>query len=339
MNTDFHKNAKHLHDRERGEPNTLQGTAPGTSLTSAVALSASPQPNFFIVGAARAGTTSLWMYLEEHPDIYLPQAIEHKEPAYFCNIYGYRDFEKYLRLFSPAAGYQAIGEASTAYLTSPESARWIRSAYPEARIIILLRNPVERAYSLYRWMIQEGYEWIAPFEAALAVEESRSSDIYFKYHNPQYYYNYLYYSSGCYAEQVRRYLSIFPTSHVLVILLDDLQNSPKETLRQVYELLDVDTSFPRNFNVHNNSKVPLTVRAQFTMKQNTKSRLRRRAFRYLSSSARSALRSGMTLNLFLGGFRHTQLDEATRDGLKLRYRDDVNATSSLIDRDLDDWLT
>src|SRR5690349_8105845 len=100
-------------------------------------------PNFFIVGAAKSGTTSLWQYLKQHPDIFMPPDIALKEPAYYCDTYGVEAYAAYLLMFfKDAANQKRIGEASTTYLTSPESAGKIRDAVPDARIIMLLRNPV-----------------------------------------------------------------------------------------------------------------------------------------------------------------------------------------------------
>src|SRR2546423_2056748 len=137
------------------------------------AISARPGrlPNFFICGAAHAATTSLWHYLRQHPDIYMPPTIEQKEPAYFCDIYGTNDSDFYLSLFADADGRKRVGEASTAYLTWPASAAKIRATVPEAKIIISLRNPVERAWSLYKWMRAHDYEKIPTFAEALEAED------------------------------------------------------------------------------------------------------------------------------------------------------------------------
>ena len=87
-------------------------------------------PNFFIVGAAKAGTTSLWRYLLQHPDIFMPSDILYKEPAYFSDIKGIRNLHEYAALFSAANTEKMIGEASTAYLTSPESPVRIKDLSP-----------------------------------------------------------------------------------------------------------------------------------------------------------------------------------------------------------------
>ena len=109
-------------------------------------------PNFFIVGAAKSGTTSLAEYLKQHPEIFMS---EFKEPHYFLpegamasNYYG--TWDNYMSLFKDVRNEKAIGEASTGYLYYPESARMIINRIPDAKIIISLRNPVEMAFSLYQ---------------------------------------------------------------------------------------------------------------------------------------------------------------------------------------------
>ena len=291
-------------------------------------------PNFFIVGAAKSGTTSLWMYLKEHPDIYMPPTLETKEPAFFCNIYGYRDFDAYLRLFADAKEEKAVGEASTSYLTSPESAAWIREVYPEAKIIIILRNPVERAYSLYNWMIREGYEWIAPFEKTLIVEKDRLADQHFKYHNLEYYYNYLYVHSGLYAAQVERYLKAFPKEQLHIILFDELETNPVAITQRIYDFLGVDSSFIPLVKIHNKTQIPFSVPAQYFIKQ--------RLPKYLSkiripASARIH-RAAFDTNLFLGKFNYTKLSATTQYYLQEQYKDDIQKTASLIGCDLRAWL-
>ena len=99
--------------------------------------------------------------------------LAYKEPCFFVNGYGIDSLERYLSLFSPVKQQKIIGDASTAYLAAPESAEKIHRFNPDAKILICLRNPADRAYSLYCWMLQEGYERLYPFEHALACEASR----------------------------------------------------------------------------------------------------------------------------------------------------------------------
>jgi len=117
-------------------------------------------PNFFIVGVAQAGTTSLYAYLKDTPGVFMSPE---KEPHYFQrkrpprkHDRGIRKQSEYLKLFKGASEDKAIGEASPGYLSDPESAKLIHEAVPKSRIIILLRDPVERAYSAYLWRRAKG---------------------------------------------------------------------------------------------------------------------------------------------------------------------------------------
>lgn len=215
------------------------------------------EPNFFIVGAAKSGTTSLWQYLRQHPDIFMPSDIAWKEPSYYCETYGIEDYALYLSLFKEAGTQKKIGEASTAYLSSPESAGRIRKAVPDAKIIIMLRNPVDRAYSLYKWMHRYGYEKLTPFEAALnaEVQSRKDNETFVKEYSrkggPAYYRDFLYFSSGLYYEQVKLYYSLFPASQVTVIILEEFAERTLESVRNIYRFLDVDPNFTPEIKIHN----------------------------------------------------------------------------------------
>lgn len=293
-----------------------------------------PQPNFFIVGAAKAGTTSLWMYLKQHPEIYMPPTLETKEPSFFCYLYGYKDFASYLSLFANAKGKKAIGEASHAYMTSPESAEWIHKVYPQAKIIIVLRNPIERAYSLYNWMIREGYEWIYPFEKALIAEEERYISEKFKHHNVQYYYNYLYFYSGLYKEQIKRYLELFSIEQIHIILFDDLQNNPVATTQRIYRFLGVNHNFIPTIEVYNKTQIPLSVPIQYF--------IRFKLIRYLHKLRIPAVsriqRTAFSINLLLGSLNPNSLKASTKRNLQHRYKSNIQETANLINRDLGVWL-
>src|SRR5437763_505157 len=101
-------------------------------------------PNLFVVGAPKAGTTSLWLYLDRHPDIWMAPV---KEPQFFSGLW--YDQDSYLRLFAPGARFKLRGEASPSYLAKAGVAEASKRVSPDARIVIMLRDPVERAYSKY----------------------------------------------------------------------------------------------------------------------------------------------------------------------------------------------
>ena len=135
------------------------------------------KPNFFIVGAPKCGTTSLHEYLQRHPDVFMPF---YKEPHYFgSDLEGsrFRQFrgqpERYLKLFRDARGEQRIGESSPWYLSSRRAAEEIHAYEPQAKIIIMLRNPVDMMYSMWSQFRYSGNEQIETFEAALEAEPER----------------------------------------------------------------------------------------------------------------------------------------------------------------------
>ena len=197
-----------------------------------------PWPGFFIVGAAKAGTTFVWARLRQHPDLFLP---EKKEFHYFSRVTpaaGQRltiqavpDEGKYLRHFQPAPRTALTGEASTSYLWEPGTARRIRECVPEARILIVLRNPVDRAFSHYRMDVALG---IQPLDFQAAVLEDRAKD------EKGWGISHLYFELGLYAEQIARYLAVFPKSQIQVLYAPDLAMQPEAALSSVCTFLGVD---------------------------------------------------------------------------------------------------
>jgi hypothetical protein len=194
--------------------------------------------NLFIVGAAKAGTTSLWSAFRSHPDVFVTEDELYKEPAFFSS-YGERmGFERYHSLYSGYVDQKYICDASTAYLTSPESAERIYRYNRHAKIIIVLRDPIARAYSLYNWMVADGYEWAGSFEYALRLEEKRFKNGSTNYLMPEYFWNYMYFRSGCYLNQVERYQKYFG-DNVLIVSFGELVASPSLLFSRVCEFLNV----------------------------------------------------------------------------------------------------
>lgn len=296
-----------------------------------------PHPNFFIVGAAKSGTTSLWAYLKQHPEIAMPTDESQKEPAFFSLYWPWRPHvEQYLKLFADAIGKKAIGEASTSYLVFPESAELIHQTYPHAKIIIILRNPAERAFSLYQWMLREGYENLFPFEKALAAEEDRMKDECFKFHQPIYYYYRLYYHSGLYSEQILRYMQHFPKEHLKILLFDDLKNHPRRTMHELYEFLRVETHFTPTMTIHNQGRRPFWIAGQFFFRNLMPHLLNRCA---VPGRIRGRLRKyALATNIWFGQYRSLTFLPETRQTLLRHYGDDIRTTSQLIARNLDMWL-
>lgn len=301
------------------------------------------EPNFFIVGAAKAGTTSLWQYLRQHPDVFMPQNDLEKEPTYFSELTPpwatqFRDWSTYLKLFEPAKTQRAIGEASVAYLFSSDAADRIADRYPGARIIIALRHPAERAYSHYKFMCELGFEWLTPFESALAAEEPRSLDVALKQRDPYWFYGYQYFGVGLYAAQIERFTRRFSKEQIQLVFFNELNKRPAETTRAVFEFLGVDPGFVPDFKVHNVSYNPLSVRAQYWLGQHWNLHPVRPQVPPGRLIDKTVIPLAFIANLWFGKLRKTMLDRGTRRRMVERYRDDILRTSDLIGRSLDGWL-
>jgi hypothetical protein len=225
------------------------------------------KPGFFIVGAARSGTTSLWQYLKTHPEVYMPEDELLKEPSFFSDDCGKKlGLTGYLSIFEQAhKNHKWIGEASVAYLTDPESARRIYDFNPEAKIIIMLRNPAQRAYSLYNWMVQDGYEYASTFEEGLTLEETRVHRKESNWYKPNYYWGYLYFRSGLYHDQAKRYLELFKED-VLIIKFEDFSINTASTYREVCSFLQIDPQHAP-YQIHNPSHAVRSARILFILRK------------------------------------------------------------------------
>ena len=201
------------------------------------------EPNFFIVGGARCGTTSLWQHLSMQPEVFMPEDEMFKEPAFFSYVGQKRTFDQYVGIFNGSdKNHKWIGEASTVYLTDPQSARRIYDFNKKARIIIMLRNPVYRAYSLYNWMVQDGYEYAESFSKALDLENVRANKKIPNYFEPEYYHNYLYFHSGLFSQQVKRFIDLFD-DNVLIIKFEDYIEDFRKVYTEICDFLEITPEF------------------------------------------------------------------------------------------------
>ena len=195
-------------------------------------------PNFYIVGAVKSGTTSLYAYLRQHPQVFLPGR---KEPHFFTQprpsreqahlIRYVADAEHYHHLYRGADAFPRIGDASPSYLWCPEAAQRIHQVAPDAKIIVILRDPVERAYAQYLMDFTEGAIHL-PFAQALRRDWERPDKGWGV--------SQLYVELGQYSEQIRRYQTLFGRDRVLVLLLEDLKKRPRTVLETVAEFLEID---------------------------------------------------------------------------------------------------
>jgi hypothetical protein len=198
-----------------------------------------PLPDFLILGAQKAGTTALYAYLRRHPKITGPSW---KEVSYFDRHYArgpswYRgNFPNLLRTRG-----ELVGEASPSYLFHPLAPERVKQLVPEARLIALVRNPAERALSHYHHEVALGREPLS-FEDALAAEEQRLEGEEERLRSdPRYFSNawwsHTYKARGRYAEQLERWLEVFPREQLLVLPSEELLGEPERAHARVLEFL------------------------------------------------------------------------------------------------------
>jgi Sulfotransferase domain len=221
---------------------------------------ARPLPDFLILGAQKAGTTALYAYLREHPALTGPAW---KEVSFFDRHFwrgeawyrGNFPNKLYLRAVRARAGVDAIvGEASPSYVFHPQAPERVAAFAPAARLIVLVRNPVDRALSHYHHEVALGREPL-PFEQALDDEAIRMEGELERMRDPRYFshawWNFTYQGRGRYAEQLERWLEHFPHEQLLVIPSEDLLQRPRETYAHVLDFLGAPphelAAYPRIF--------------------------------------------------------------------------------------------
>ncbi len=302
-------------------------------------------PNFMIVGAAKSGTTSLYHYLKQHPDVYMPDL---KEPLFFC-FYGLsnerfsdtvypndpgeyiRDFQGYLSLFSANADSKAVGEASAGYLfyykRTIENIKKLLPNWREIKIIIILRNPVDASFSHYLMYRMRGDETLT-FEDAIEHEKERikaGKGIDTLIHFERFFY----------YNQVKAYMENF--TQVRVYLYDDLMDDAFGMVRDIFEFLDVDSSFvPRTDTKYNMSGIPKNLLLHKLLTTRNILRVATGTFLKVVLSDEKALK--LYEYLRSKNLKKAKMKPETRELLKRLYREDILKLQGLINRDLEHWL-
>jgi hypothetical protein len=306
-------------------------------------------PNFLIIGAQKSGTTSLYEYLKQHPQIYMSPL---KEPRFFA-FEGKRpdfrgpgdqalykdvvtDLADYRALFQEASKETAIGEASVVYLYLSRTPERIRHYVPKIKLIAVLRNPVERAYSAFLHLTRDHKEPLKDFARALQAEDERIQNNW----GPLWHYKQI----GFYYAQLKRYYDTFDREQIRVYLHEDLSENPKKMLKDIHEFLGVDNTFvPDVSQRHNVSSAPANERwyAMYELLQSQNP---------IKSVVRPLLPRGLRRRLFThvyGRISVSPEDQAptkpplpieVQQQLTVMYRDDILKLQGLIGRDLSPWL-
>ena len=195
-------------------------------------------PNFFLVGAARCGTTLLHSLLAEHSQVYFCPT---KEPTFFSKPYQHvKNPVDYAAEFEGVTDERAIGEASHGYLTNPDSAKTLRAFFPDAKFVLIVRNPADRARALYSLNRATGWEFCSTLERALEVEDKRYESDFYRNRHPYAFWNFMYYRSGLFGEQFQRYLDLYPRDQFYVTTLYDLTLDPDKIYGEICDFLEID---------------------------------------------------------------------------------------------------
>jgi len=283
-------------------------------------------PNFLIIGAQKSGTTSLYFYLRQHPDIFM---YPDKEIHYFtymqdCSSEYHISLVEYQRLFSNVKGQKAVGEASPSYIYSKAAPERIKAYNPDMRLIAVLRNPIDRAYSNYLHALRRGLEPLEDFYQALQAEEERIQQGWsFMFH---------YVAKGCYSDQLKRYYQHFDKSQLKILLLEDLRKASSSTIKGIYQFLQVDENFmPDLDSKHNTAGIAKNKQLGKILNSLQNSRaINEAAKKLIPYSLREKFKQQI--------YTQPPMPEVARNYLKNVYKDDIIQLQSLIDRDLSSWL-
>ncbi len=295
-------------------------------------------PDFLVVGAARAGTTALHYYLRQHPGLFLPAQ---KEPCFFCFngeklnykngkfAFAVTEKDDYFRLFKNVKPDQQCGEISTPYLyLHDQTIKKIQNYYPKYKlpsIVILLRNPIERAYSQYLWKVRDGREKLS-FDLALKAEDTRKKE--------NYSFDYFYAERGLYFDAVQNYLNNFPA--IKIVLYEDFRSNIEKKLSELCRFLGVEDEhkFLLKDEV-NSSSMPrfaalgniMTVESKFKFK----------LLGLLPDNVRAGIKEQFNRWNSTGNPVPAMSNEA-QDYLNDYYKEDVIKLISLTGLDLSKWI-
>jgi len=281
-------------------------------------------PNFFIVGAPKAGTSSLYYYLNESPDVFISKI---KEPHFFssdyCKLINFKNVKTrkdYLKLFENATKEKAVGEASVGYLQATEAPGNISSTIPNAKIIIMLKDPVERFFSHYLMLVRSG-SITQDFSEVLTkyLNESVSKDPYY----------YALVGGSYYYDKVRRYLRCFKNEQVKIIIFEEFIENTKQSLQSVFDFLNIDSPVPENINqIYNEFALPrnqisLSIMGNQTLKKIVKRILPRRTWTPIRETI--FVKKGQT---------KPEMKNEDRERLVKFYQNDVKKIKDLLGREL-----
>ena len=300
-----------------------------------------PNINLFIVGAAKSGTTSLYNYLIQHPDIFLPRI---KEPNFYsdaesdnpkdytipkkgetCHKRMINDKDVYYSLFEGAEDYKILADASPSYLWDKNAAKRIYADYPNAKIVILLRNPVQRAYSHYLMDLKYGHQFEKNFKQAILNDEKTTPKLWGKAH--------MYLEIGLYLNQIKKYLDVFGEKKVKVIIYEDFVKDIGHCLKEICVFLNIDSSLVENIDygeVHNSFTVPSGKLSEIAIKYKRKAKS-------LKNVLPKFLKDYLNKNVLYKEAEKPKLKLEDKLFLYDYFKEDIEGIEQLLKIDLSHW--
>jgi hypothetical protein len=310
-------------------------------------------PTFLIVGAVKAGTTSLHEYLQQHPEVYMSPI---KETNFFSdgdmlfnhfnkdyrqdisiNVDEYlkgpmdkkvhiahvRTWEQYCKLFKNVKNEKAIGEVSNSYLYSPSAPQAIKSLLPGSLIIMILRNPVERLFSQFLMNLRLGK--ITGDNLLNEIENDEAKPV------KGWGASHLYLEVGLYYEQVKRYYDTFPANQIHVILFDDFKKDLRGVMRELFQFIHVNSDFEIDTSQkYNEAGMPRFGNLNYWLTQTGIYTLSKKL---IPENFKQSVK-----NLFYSKENVPKLSTTEKKWLISYYQDDVKKLSQLINKDLSMWL-
>lgn len=290
-------------------------------------------PNLFIIGATKSGSTALYSYINQHPQVYMSSV---KEPQFFSNDDLYRrGMEYYLStFFSDSEHFEVRGEATPHYLYYEKAAARLKDQLPEShqRFIVVLRNPIERAYSLYWNMVSEGHEALG-FEDAIRAEKDRALDpgvtrlgsIRFQYVD-----------TGKYAMQLRTYFKYFDRKQIHIAFHEDLRENPQSVLDPIWGFLGLER--PAFEVSHGNRNAAWRPRSQHLHRFLRQPNWLKRKLGGVVPERYKRTIADRLIQLNKREFEYPPMGSAIRRELRDMFRDDVLELQAITGRHLQSWL-
>jgi len=294
-------------------------------------------PTFLVIGAARSGTTALYTYMKQHPEIFMSQR---KEPNFFAFENEVLDYTgpgadyinnsinnllDYRRLFEGASNKRAAGEASPLYLYSEKAPARIRHHLPDVKLIAILRNPIEQAFSHFLYAKRQMLEPLEDFVCALEAERERKRQRWL----PLFQYS----QFPKYCQQLQRYYALFPERQIRVYSYEEFNGNPESVLKDIYAFLGVDTDHVSDFSYRPNAGgIPKSrVLQDIVMQPNL---VPGWVGRLIPATMKRRIRDVVSDR----NLQKPEFPEAARDFLTKELREDILMLQILLKRDFSSWL-